>query len=51
MKVKVWIVLVLITLLGSSVYFVSRKDEKEKRRSDFFRNDLKNLNTTDGEKF
>lgn len=51
MKVNVWVVLVLIALLGGGAYFVSMKDEKEKRKSDFFRNDLKNLNTTDGEKF
>ncbi len=51
MKVKILIILALVIALGGGVYFVSVNHEKEKRKSDFFKNDLKDLDTTDGEKF
>ncbi|MDQ3234481.1 MAG: hypothetical protein M3Q07_21980 [Pseudobdellovibrionaceae bacterium] len=51
MKLKIWILLVLLLLIGGGVVIIKMQGEKPKRQSDFFKNDVKDIDVTDGKKY
>lgn len=52
MKIKVLIVFALVIIVGGVIVIrVSQEKAPPPKKSDFLRNDLKNLDVTDGEKF
>lgn len=52
MTVKAWIVLVFLVIVGGGILVVKVREEKgAAQRPDFFKNDLSNIRTDNGEKF
>jgi hypothetical protein len=53
MKVRILIILALVVIVGGGFLVIKLTQEKapEVKKSDFLKNDLKNLDVNDGEKF
>ncbi len=52
MKIKVWIVLALLLIVGGGIFVIKISEEKRTaKKSDFFKNDLSKIRTDDGKKF
>jgi len=51
MKIKLWVILVFLVAAGGGIVLVMNSNEKPKRSSDFFKNEAKDIDVTDGKKF
>jgi hypothetical protein len=51
MKIKIRVILILAALIGGAVVVLKMSDDKPKRKSDFFKNEAKDIDVKDGKQY
>ncbi len=52
MKIKLWLILILVAVIGGGIVVIKMsEDTKPKRKSDFFKNEAKDIDVKDGKQY